>query len=66
MNKIEIKIRKALKTNKLNPQILGERNWYSYFISVNKLVWARNLWDGYEIHIYGDSSKSQHLGTVII
>ena len=47
MQTIETKIRKALETNKLNPEILGERNWYNYYISVIELVWARNLYDGY-------------------
>lgn len=40
---IENKILKAVETNKLNLKILGERKWYNYFISVNKLVWSRNL-----------------------
>ncbi|PJJ09807.1 hypothetical protein CLU83_3182 [Flavobacterium sp. 1] len=60
---IETKILKALETNKLNPQKLGERKWYNYFISVNKLVWARNLWDGYEIQVYSDEYKTLYLGT---
>lgn len=64
--KIESKIRKALKTNRLNPTILGERNWYNYFIAVNELVWSRNLKDDYEIHVYNDESKSEHLATVIL
>ncbi|WP_281227077.1 hypothetical protein [Flavobacterium aquiphilum] len=63
MNKIEAKIREALKSNKLNPEILGERKWCTYFISVNKLVWSRNLWDGYEIHVYSDEYKTLHLAT---
>ena len=66
MNIIESKIRKALKTNKLNPTVLGERNWYNYFIIVNELVWTRNLRDGYEIHVYNNSSKSEHLATIIV
>lgn len=60
---IETKILKAIDTNKLNPEILGERKWYNYFISVNKLVWFRNLWDSYEIHVYSDEYKTLHLGT---
>lgn len=63
---IEAKILKAVETNKLNPSILGERNWYNYFISVSELVWLRNLKDGYEIHVYNNSSKSEHLVTIII
>ncbi|PXY41701.1 hypothetical protein DMB65_07075 [Flavobacterium cheongpyeongense] len=60
---IENKILKAVGTNKLNLKILGERKWYNYFISVNKLVWSRNLSDGYEIHVYSDEYKTLHLGT---
>jgi hypothetical protein len=63
MSKIESKILKAVESRKLNLQILGERKWYNYFISVDKLVWSRNLWDGYEIHVYSDEFKSVHLGT---
>tara|TARA_R110002096_G_scaffold405303_1_gene603362 strand:- start:85 stop:327 length:243 start_codon:yes stop_codon:yes gene_type:complete len=62
MDKIESKILRALQTNKLNPNILGERNWYKYFIAVDELVWSRNLWNGYNINIYTDRYKSEHLG----
>lgn len=63
---IETKIQKAIISNKLNPSILGGRNWYNYFIRVTKLVWTRNLRDGYEIHVYNNSSKSEHLATIIV
>ncbi len=66
MTLIETKIHKALQTNKLNPEILGERYWYHYFISTVKLVWARNNHDGYKIDVYSDESKTHHLTTVII
>lgn len=36
MTKIETKIKKAIQTNKLNPEILGERKWYSYFIRTSE------------------------------
>lgn len=65
-SKIESRILKALETKKLNPNKLGGRNWYDYFITINELVWARNLKDGYEIHVYNNSSKSEHLETIII
>ncbi len=65
MNPIEIKIRKALETNKLNPEILGERRWYKYFIRVTELVWERNLHDGYKIEVYSEKYVN-HLATVII
>ena len=66
MISVENKILKALKTNKLNPEILGERNWYNYFIRVTELVWTRNNYEGYQIDIYTDNSKTEHLITVKI
>lgn len=64
MISLETKILKAIKSNKLNPEILGERNWYNYFIRVTELVWARNNYDGYQIDIYTDDSKREHLVTI--
>ena len=66
MISLETKILKAIKSNKLNPEILGERNWYNYFIRVNELVWTRNNYDGYLIVVYTDNSKRDHLATVKI
>lgn len=66
MNKIESKVLKAVKTNKLNPEILGERNWYDYFIRVTELVWSRNNHDGYQIEVYSDNSKREYLTTIKI
>ena len=63
MSKLQTKILTALKTNKLNPTKLGERNWYNYFISINELVWVRNFVNGYLIHIYSDKYKTEHLAT---
>ncbi len=64
MSKLQTKILKALKTNKLNPAKLGERNWYNYFIRITELVWARNNHDGYQIEVYSDNTKIQHLITL--
>lgn len=66
MISLEDKILKAINTNKLNPEILGERNWYNYFIRVTELVWTRNNYDGYLIEVYTDNSKRDHLATVKI
>ena len=63
--KIEEKIKRAIKTNKLNLKILGERYWYGYFIDVTELVWARNLHDGYQIEVYTKKHGS-HLTTILI
>lgn len=64
MISLETKILKAIKSNKLNPEILGERNWYNYFIRVTELVWTRNNYDGYQIEIYSDNTKTRHLTTL--
>jgi hypothetical protein len=66
MISIETKILKAIETNKLNPEIIGERYWYNYFICVTELVWARNMHDGYQIEVYIDYSKREFLGTIKI
>lgn len=66
MSKLQTKILTALKTNKLNLNKLGERNWYNYFISVDELIWARNFVDGYLIDIYSDDYKTKHLATFIL
>lgn len=65
MNKIELKIHKAIQTKKLNPEILGERKWYNYFIRITELVWSRNLIDGYLIEVY-DEKQGNHLATITI
>lgn len=65
MNKLEFKILKALETNKLNPEILGERNWYNYFIRISELSWRSNNYDGYKIEVYNEK-YGNHLTTVII
>ena len=63
MSNLQNKILNALQTKKFNPEKLGERKWYNYFISVDELVWARNFIDGYLIHIYSDEYKKEHLAT---
>lgn len=66
MISIETKILKAIETNKLNPEILGERKWYNYFIFVTELVWSRNIHDGYQIEVYTNNSKREFLAIVKI
>ena len=65
MTKIETKIKKAIKTNNLNPEILGERKWYRYFIRTSELIWSRNFHNGYLIEVY-DKQYGNHLGTITI
>lgn len=62
---IEQKILRAIEMNRLNPEILGERKWYRYFIRTTQLVWARNLRDGYQIEVYTEQ-YGDHLGTVVV
>jgi hypothetical protein len=63
MSKLHTKILQALQTKKFNPEKLGERKWYNFFISVNELFWARNFIVGYLIHVYSNEFKSEHLAT---
>ncbi|MDR2834972.1 MAG: hypothetical protein LBV69_02045 [Bacteroidales bacterium] len=64
MKTIEEKIKRAIQTNKLNPEILGERKWYNYFIRTTELVWTRNLYEGYQIEVYDKQYGGNHLATV--
>ena len=65
MKTIEEKVRRAIETNKLNPEILGGRCWYGYFIRTTELIWAKNLHDGYKIEVYSEK-YGNHLATVKI
>lgn len=65
MNSLEFKILKAIENNKLNPEIIGERSWFNYFIRVTELVWVRNNYNGYKIEVYNEKYGS-HLTTVIV
>jgi hypothetical protein len=64
MNKTEIKILKAIQTNRLNPEILGERIWCNYFLRITELVWSRNLYDGCLVEVY--NKDESHLCTLKI
>ena len=48
---IEIKINKAIKNNRLK-LVEGQKSWYNYMLSISKMVWVRNLFDGYQIDIF--------------
>lgn len=65
MNIIEEKIVKAIKTKKFNPEILGERKWYNYFIKTTQLIWSRNLIDGYLVEVY-EEKYGLHLCSIIV
>lgn len=49
--KIKQKILKSIDNNRLK-LTEWKRNWYSYIISIQKLVWARNYYDWYLIDVY--------------
>lgn len=51
MQTLENKFIKAIESNRLK-LIEWKRNWYNYIISIQKLVWSRNLFDWYQIDIY--------------
>ena len=61
---IENKIKKAVRNKQLK-LVAGKRKWRNFHITIVELVWGRNLWDGYEIHVYTEE-YGQHLVTVII
>ena len=65
MDKLENEILQAIKTKKLNPEILGERKWYNYFIRITELVWSRNFHDGYLIEVYVEK-YGNHLASITI
>jgi hypothetical protein len=65
MKTIEEKVKQAVETNKLNPEILGERSWYNYFIRTTELIWARNFYDGYKIEVYTEK-HGEYLATVTV
>ena len=41
----------------------GTKNWFNYYLNISKLVWARNLVDGFHVFIQFDG---RHLGTIEI
>lgn len=51
MKNIKEKIFKAVENDRLK-LIEWKRKWYNYIISIQELVWARNLKDWYVIDIY--------------
>ena len=55
------KILKAIESNRLK-LVEWKRNWYNYIISVQELVWSRNLMDWYFIYVY--DNYWNHLETV--
>lgn len=48
------KILNAIDNDRLK-LIEWKKNWYKYIVSIQKLVWTRNLRDGYNIDIFDSS-----------
>ena len=65
MKNIETKISKAILSNKLSLEKLGERKWYRYFIRISVLKWSINLHDGYKIEVYTEK-YGEHLTTITL
>jgi len=65
---LEEKLRYVIENDKLNfEKFLGNGcKWYDHHLIVNELVWARNFRDGYELLIYSDEYKNEHIATFII
>ena len=47
------------------PENGGDKEWRGYKLSVENLVWARNYYDGYNVHVYIVDKKDyqEHIGT---
>ncbi|MGZ0015586.1 hypothetical protein [Yeosuana sp. AK3] len=65
MKELEIKILKAIETNRLNPEILGKRNGYAYFIRITELGWSRNLKNAYSIEDF-DEKYGKYLASLTV
>ena len=61
---IETKIKNAVENGRLK-LVEGIRNWYNYTLSITEMVWARNLFDGYQIHVYKKDTNI-HIATVYV
>ena len=47
----QIYFENAIENNQLK-LIAGERRWRKFILNITELVWARNFFDGYLIHVY--------------
>jgi hypothetical protein len=65
MKNIEDKIHTAILNKKLNLNLLGERNWYDYFIRTSILKWSPNMCetDTKKIEVY-EEKYGKHLATI--
>jgi hypothetical protein len=59
---LEEKLRYAVENRKLNyEKYFGKGcKWYHYYLEILELVWAKDLRDGYKIHVYGSENRKEH------
>lgn len=43
--------KKAIESNQLK-LVEGRRQWRKFNLDISELIWARNFFDGYLIHVY--------------
>ena len=65
---LEEKMKYAVENQKLNYEKYFGRGckWYHYYLEIWELVWARNLRDGYKIHVYDSEERREHYGTFLV
>ena len=64
---LEEKLRGAVENDRFNyEKYFNGCKWYNYYLEVIELVWARNLYDGYEINVYDSEVNSEHYGTFTV
>jgi hypothetical protein len=65
---LEEKLRCAVENHRLNfEKYFGNGcKWYHHYLVVDELILARNLWDGYEINVYDNEYRNEHIATFIV
>ena len=65
---LEEKLRYAVENHKIKyEKYFGNGcKWYHYYLEIWKLVWARNLIDGYQIFVYDSEDRKEHYGTFTV
>ena len=65
---LEERLRYAIESDKFKfEKFFGNGcKWYSYYLVVWELVWARNFCDGYKIHVYDSEYKNEHIATFTV
>ena len=65
---LEEKLKYAVENHKLNfEKFFGNGcKWYNYYLVAWELVWARNFCDGYEIFVYSNEYRDEHIATFTV